>query len=215
MVCGRKKHTIWKYFDERKQLGKNGSRAVCKICGKDIQGLVERLIKHHQKCSAAESDASEFDSSENSLELEIQSKRKNITSMSNFVCNTSNAKKARIDFRLTEMFAACNVPFNVVEHPTFVSLFNEMRPSYAPPNRKRLSSELIPEAHEHHVKKSKTSLAGFYVCLAIDGWKNIRNEPLICTMITCDNGDSYLVSTEDTTGLESTSENLLLIGIIP
>lgn len=213
MSSGRKKHSIWSFFLEKKQFGKKGSRATCKNCNKELQGLVERLIKHHQICSSSENESADSDLANNSFVSEGPSKMRKLSSLvTNYMCITSKTKQEKIDFMLTEMFAACNVPFRVVEHPKFINFIKELRPSYAPPNRKRLSSEMIPQVHDYYVKDNKKILNGVKVCLAVDGWKNIRNEPLICTTITCDNGDAFLVSTEDTSGMENTAENLLIIG---
>lgn len=49
-MSGRKKDKIWDYFIEKTEKGKTGSRAVCKNCKKEMQGLVQRLKGHHEKC---------------------------------------------------------------------------------------------------------------------------------------------------------------------
>ena len=46
--------------------------------------------------------------------------------------------------------------------------------------------------------------------MSFDGWSNVRNEPILASCVTTDNGDVYLVDTIDTSGTQQTSENLLL-----
>lgn len=50
---GRKKDPIWIHFIEKsnKTEGKLGNRAICKKCRHEMQGLVERMKVHWQKCS--------------------------------------------------------------------------------------------------------------------------------------------------------------------
>lgn len=48
-MSGRKRDPIWENFDARKE--KTGVRAICKKCGKELQGLVCRLRKHISQCT--------------------------------------------------------------------------------------------------------------------------------------------------------------------
>lgn len=50
-MSGRKKDSIWQFF-QIKSKSATGVRAQCKSCQKELQGLVARLKKHHQECSA-------------------------------------------------------------------------------------------------------------------------------------------------------------------
>lgn len=51
-MSGRKRDSVWQHFIEKsnKLKGKAGSRAVCKYCKEEIQGLVQRLKAHREKC---------------------------------------------------------------------------------------------------------------------------------------------------------------------
>lgn len=53
---GRKKDPIWQYFIEKsnKSDGKTGSRATCKKCKFELQGIVERMKKHWEVCQKTE-----------------------------------------------------------------------------------------------------------------------------------------------------------------
>ena len=41
---GRKFDQVWLHFNRQTEPGKTGSRAICKKCGKDIQGLDETTL---------------------------------------------------------------------------------------------------------------------------------------------------------------------------
>jgi len=50
--AGRSKDGIWQEFDELPSTsGKSGCRAKCKACGKELQGLVQRMKSHIQQCN--------------------------------------------------------------------------------------------------------------------------------------------------------------------
>lgn len=53
---GRKKDDIWKYFIEKsnKSEGKTGSRATCKKCKLELQGIVQRMKRHWEECQKTE-----------------------------------------------------------------------------------------------------------------------------------------------------------------
>lgn len=56
---GRKKDPIWINFEELPvRPGVSGSRAVCKKCRKEIQGIVARLKKHLSDCYSESDDVS-------------------------------------------------------------------------------------------------------------------------------------------------------------
>ena len=44
MSAGRKKDPIWVYYHEKIELGKKRSKAACKLCQKEMQGLVSRRV---------------------------------------------------------------------------------------------------------------------------------------------------------------------------
>ena len=51
MSCsGRKQDSCWQYFEKSTVPGKSGSRATCKSCNKEMQGLVVRMKVHLAQC---------------------------------------------------------------------------------------------------------------------------------------------------------------------
>ncbi|XP_066983751.1 uncharacterized protein [Macrobrachium rosenbergii] len=62
--------------------------------------------------------------------------------------------------------------------------------------------------YEKECTKCATKLKDEIVCLSLDGWSNIHNEPIICATVTTSNGHIYLVDTTDTSGQPHTAEYL-------
>lgn len=50
--AGRKKDDIWNNFVQIPNENKTGTRAKCKLCGVELQGLVERLKTHSRNCTS-------------------------------------------------------------------------------------------------------------------------------------------------------------------
>ncbi|XP_074040538.1 uncharacterized protein [Leptinotarsa decemlineata] len=59
------------------------------------------------------------------------------------------------------------------------------------------------------------NLKGKVVCMALDGWSNIRNEPIVCVSVTTteNDGSVYLIDTIDTSSNSHTSDYLLTLAI--
>ena len=55
---GRKQDDIWAYFKKSVTPGKTGSRATCRSCNKEIQGLVKRMKDHFEVCEGNKNRAS-------------------------------------------------------------------------------------------------------------------------------------------------------------
>ena len=47
---------------------------------------------------------------------------------------------------------------------------------------------------------SKEQLESKPVYMALDGWSNVYNEPVVCVSVTRSDGDTYLSDTLDTSG---------------
>ncbi len=50
---------------------------------------------------------------------------------------------------------------------------------------------------------------GQVVCMSKDGWSNVNNEPIICTAVTGECGETFLVNSIDTLGYPHTTEYLI------
>ncbi|XP_025051378.1 uncharacterized protein LOC102368925 isoform X2 [Alligator sinensis] len=59
LTSGRKRDSLWEYFEEIPSLGKKGKRAKCKQCKREMQGLVARMKRHRDNCLWGENDVDE------------------------------------------------------------------------------------------------------------------------------------------------------------
>lgn len=57
-------------------------------------------------------------------------------------------------------------------------------------------------------EKVTYQLKGKIVCLSIDRWSNVHNEPVICACVTAYNGEVYLVDFVDTSGYSQDAKYL-------
>ena len=71
---GRKKDLIWQFFKEKsgKAEGKPGCRATCKKCNLEMQGLVERMKKHWEKCKSVNNEDIDTYSDSSILHYKLQ-----------------------------------------------------------------------------------------------------------------------------------------------
>ena len=51
MSAGREKDPIWFYFNFKFDVGKKGSRTVCRKCKTEMQGLLPRIKNHFSICA--------------------------------------------------------------------------------------------------------------------------------------------------------------------
>ena len=63
-----------------------------------------------------------------------------------------------MDIRVAKFFYANNIPFNVVEHPTFQNMVSALRPGYSPPTRKALCNSLLDEVSTEIEETTKEKL---------------------------------------------------------
>ena len=139
----------------------------------------------------------------------LSSKRKSSTSLDKFIIKTSASQKETLDEEVARMIFATNSPFRLVQHPQFLKMVQTLRPGYIPPTRKDIADKYLDLVYEKEYKKCADDLNNETVCLSIDGWSNIHNEPIICVTLTTSTGHIFLVDTIDTSGKSHTAEYLL------
>lgn len=100
--------------------------------------------------------------------------------LDSFVVRTSATQKAELDEQVAKMVYATNSAFRLVDHPEFVKMVEMLRPGYKPPSRQDVADEHLPQVYEKEVRKCSDILRGSTVCLGLDGWSNVHNEPIIC-----------------------------------
>ena len=143
-----------------------------------------------------------------STTLTSKGKKRKASTMDKFVVTTSKEEKISIDEQIARMVFATNSAFRVVEHPEFVKLVEILRPGYKPPSRFAVSDKLLNEVHEKEMNICSETLRGKTVCMSLDGWSNVHNDPIVCVSITTPEGETYLADTVDTSGHPHTSDYL-------
>lgn len=139
----------------------------------------------------------------------FSSKRSSSTSLDKFIIKTSASQKENLDEEVARMIFATNSPFRLVQHPQFLKMVQTLRPGYIPPSRKDIADKYLDLVYEKEYKKCADDLNNETVCLSLDGWSNIHNEPIICVTLTTSTGQIYLVDTIDTSGKPHTADYLL------
>jgi hypothetical protein len=85
-----------------------------------------------------------------------------------------------------------------------------LRPGYVPAERHDIAGPILDKLYEVERERTVLVLHGVMATLAIDGWSNINNDPVIGIAIAAV-GKSYLVDTVDTTGQSHTADYLLQV----
>ncbi|KAL7639608.1 UNVERIFIED_CONTAM: hypothetical protein RMT77_010109 [Armadillidium vulgare] len=136
-----------------------------------------------------------------------------MSSMESFTIRTTLNDKEHFDFLIARFIYASNLPFKTVEHSTFLEMIRAIRPGYKPPNRKEFAENLLDKVFETEIEKSIDMMRDQVVCMSIDGWSNVMNDPVICATVAVQKNSSdgvniFLVNTVDTSGHPHTSEYL-------
>ncbi|XP_076058510.1 uncharacterized protein LOC143035526 [Oratosquilla oratoria] len=129
--------------------------------------------------------------------------------MDRFIIKASASQKENLDKEVGGIIFATNSPFRLVQHPQFLKMVQNLRPGYIPPSRKDIADKYLDLVYEKEYIKCADDLNNETICLLIDGWSNIHNEPIICVTLTTSTSQIYLVDTIDTPGKPHTAECLL------
>lgn len=203
---GRKVAPEWKEVTKSETIS---NKVICNHCECEISAKVERIRNHLNKClkrssptptpSTAASTSSgvsnalltvdslmqEICSSNNNSDSSSNPKRQK--TMSEFTIKTSENKKAELDVTVAKFFYRNNIPFNAAASSEYSKMMEALRPGYAGPNRANLSGKLLDLVSTEADEALKTQLhsqnKSASVTLMIDGWSNIKNDPIIATCI--------------------------------
>jgi len=217
---GRPRDAIWIDFKEVK--GGTYPKAECKHCHKVIAGLTLRLKNHISNCPQKQLNLleSEFDETEshriinenidNTNSPTSSTSQNHLThtasnskhqSISKFVCKTTSQDKLALDVQVSKFVFATNSPFRLIEHSEFQKFVNMLRPGYKLPDRKAIGSTLLDSVYNSVVSNQYQILKNKTVCMALDGWSNVHNEPIVCITVTIVEDKSvhivHTISTED------------------
>jgi hypothetical protein len=125
--------------------------------------------------------------------------------MNAYIIKTNHYQKQILDEHVARYIFATNSAFHHVKHPKFKDMISAMRPGYKAPNEVQIGGVLLNNIYQQEKGNCSEILNGQTVNLSIDGWSNVHNEPVLCTVITSSTGENYLVDTIDTSGHPHTS----------
>lgn len=92
-------------------------------------------------------------------------------------------------------------------------MLGALRPGYNSPSAYHIGGPILNEVYEDISAECRNILKGQTVCMSLDGWSNVRNEPLVCCSIINQNGESFLVDTFETGAESHTAEYLKNIAL--
>ena len=105
-------------------------------------------------------------------------------------------------------FFACNIPFSVTEHPSFIEFASALRPGYKPPTRKVLSSTVLDSVTDELQTDMKSKLDGKECTFILeDGCSNCHNDPVTASCVHADK-QAYFMDAKATGATSKTGENL-------
>ena len=90
--------------------------------------------------------------------------------MTSISYSTDQIMSRNLDEQIAKLFLACNLPFNIADHPVFRETIQMLRPGYSPPNCKDIGGHLLDQVHEKIASNVSTELQGKEVVLIQDGW---------------------------------------------
>lgn len=243
--AGRKRDPIWNFYNEIPHApGKTGSRARCKDCGTEMQGLVARMKDHRQKCEGPVVDSGDQTVERQPMDETVQQPEQSVPVPSTsaaarpinvlssvkreasparswqdssakvrrvdqFIIKTTKSEKEIIDEQIARFIFATNSSFRLVEHAEIIKTVQLLRPGYTPPSRFDVAGKLLDSVYVKCLQTGEEILRDSTVCMSLDGWSNIHNEPVVCATVTTADSDIYLVDTIDTSGKPHTSEYLV------
>jgi len=106
-------------------------------------------------------------------------KRKAQNTITDFVIKTTSSQQAQIDQSIAEFFYAANLPFNAAQLKSFDKMIQSLRSGYKPPSSKMIGGQLLDITYEKNEIDLKEKLQSKSLILTIDGWSNVRNDPIL------------------------------------
>uniref|UniRef100_H3A4F8 DUF659 domain-containing protein n=1 Tax=Latimeria chalumnae TaxID=7897 RepID=H3A4F8_LATCH len=97
--------------------------------------------------------------------------------------------------------------FRCIKHSEVKKALNILQPGYTP-SRFALAGHLLNEVFQEEKIKCSEKLYGELVCMSIDGWSNIHNEPIVCATVTVDRGNCICMTALTPLVIHITSEHL-------
>ena len=199
----KQKDPIWNFFAVVEQ--DNKTSASCIDCKAVVSVKAPRPCAHREKCPANRhsqkrplpEDEVSTEPSTPTTEPATKKPRLHQSSMTSHCLSTDQSMSERLDEQIAKLFYACNLPFNIADHPVWKETVEMLRPGYKPPNRASIGGQLLDQVHDKITTKVSDEMKGKDVVLIQDGWSDIHNTPVIATSLQCE-GKAYFMSAIDT-----------------
>src|SRR6266487_296822 len=108
------------------------------------------------------------------------------TTIENFVDRMSEEEQETLEISLSQALFAAGVPFSFLENDYVIQFFQQLRPAFKLPNRKKLADELLDDVFDGvKAECNEQILQAKSLTMVSDGWSNINRESVqnfvICT----------------------------------
>ncbi|UZO29112.1 uncharacterized protein OCT59_022602 [Rhizophagus irregularis] len=108
------------------------------------------------------------------------------TTIENFVDRMSEEEQDTLEILLAQALFAAGVPFSFLENNYVIQFFQQLRPAFKLPNRRKLADELLDDVFDEvKAECNEQILQAKSLTMVSDGWSNINQESVqnfvICT----------------------------------
>ncbi|UZO12331.1 uncharacterized protein OCT59_003874 [Rhizophagus irregularis] len=108
------------------------------------------------------------------------------TTIENFVDRMSEEEQDTLEILLAQALFAAGVPFSFLENNYVIQFFQQLRPAFKLPNRRKLADELLDDVFDEvKAECNEQILQAKSLTMVSDGWSNINRESVqnfvICT----------------------------------
>ncbi|GET53362.1 zinc finger BED domain-containing protein 1-like [Rhizophagus irregularis DAOM 181602=DAOM 197198] len=207
----KKKGTVWKHWTiiTEAESNEEGSRSKkkthpsvrCNYCSKVFeQGTAKRMQVHlNDSCPRAPESAKTkkqqipelletSDATTSTFIPTVKTSKKHLknTTIENFVDRMSEEEQDTLEILLAQALFAAGVPFSFLENNYVIQFFQQLRPAFKLPNRRKLADELLDDVFDEvKAECNEQILQAKSLTMVSDGWSNINRESVqnfvICT----------------------------------
>ena len=202
-IMVKRKGAVWKHWIIINENNNTIHPSVrCNYCSKTFdRGIPSRMQTHLDNiCLGAPNNAKTKSKitleSSNSTQLpttstpipivNTQIKRLKTTKIDKYIDHMSEEQQNNLEILLAQALFAAGVPFTFLENDYVIQFFQQLRPAFKLPNRKKLADELLDEVFDevkaecdNQISKAKS------LTMVSDSWSNINRESvqnfIICT----------------------------------
>lgn len=130
------------------------------------------------------------------------------------VLTTSKKDQAQCETAWAEFIYANAIAFNCTETAAYKKLNETLRPGFKGPGRKKLANSLLDERHQvlEDTLLAEMTSDSVTATISIDGWSNIKNEPIVATCVYTGKA-THLLDTIDTGSIRKGSDYIAKVSI--